>query len=90
MGGLLTLGSWVRQFPEINTVDNPGDNHIATIQGISVASYNVGCFVGAVEILGMTRRVSPSKELVSHTAELCLNQLVTAGTTASSPGRPFE
>ena len=45
---------------------------------------------GAVEILGMTRRVSPSKELVSHTAELCLNQLVTAGTTASSPGRPFE
>ena len=48
MGGLLTLGSWVRQFPEINTVDHPGDNHIATIQGISVASYNVGCFVGAV------------------------------------------
>ncbi len=48
MGGLLTLGSWVRQFPEINTVDNPGDNHIATIQGISVVSYNVGCFVGAV------------------------------------------
>ncbi|PMD65982.1 putative MFS monosaccharide transporter [Hyaloscypha bicolor E] len=48
MGGLLTLGSWVRQFPEINTVDNPGNNHIATIQGISVASYNVGCFVGAV------------------------------------------
>jgi hypothetical protein len=45
---------------------------------------------GAFEILGMTRRVSHSKELASHTAELCLNQLVTAGTTASSPGRRFE
>lgn len=63
MGGLLTLGSWVRQFPEINTVDHPGDNHIATIQGISVASYNVGCFVGAVitifigDILGRRKMI---------------------------------
>ena len=63
MGGLLTLGSWVKQFPEINTVDNPGDNHIATIQGISVASYNVGCFVGAVitifigDILGRRKMI---------------------------------
>lgn len=48
MGGLLTLGSWVRQFPEIDTVNNAGNTHISTIQGISVASYNVGCFVGAV------------------------------------------
>ncbi|CAL3972943.1 unnamed protein product, partial [Diplocarpon coronariae] len=47
MGGLLTLGSWVRQFPEIDTVNNPGSTHVSTIQGISVASYNVGCFVGA-------------------------------------------
>ena len=48
MGGLLTLGSFVKTFPEINTVDNPGDNHISTIQGISVAAYNVGCFFGAI------------------------------------------
>ncbi len=47
-GGLFTLRSWVEQFPEINTVDNPRDNHISTIQGITVASYNVGCFVGAI------------------------------------------
>jgi MFS family permease len=48
MGGLLTLRSWVDQFPEINTVDNPRNNHISTIQGITVASYNVGCFIGAI------------------------------------------
>ena len=48
MGGLLTLGSFVKTFPQINTVDNPGNNHISTIQGISVSSYNIGCFMGAV------------------------------------------
>ena len=63
MGGLLTLGSWVRQFPEINTADNLGNNYIATIQGISVASYNAGCFVGAVitifigDILGRRKMI---------------------------------
>jgi len=63
MGGLLTLGSWVRQFPEIDTVNNPGNTHISTIQGISVASYNVGCFVGAVitifigDILGRRKMI---------------------------------
>ncbi|CAL3972740.1 hypothetical protein PZA11_004220 [Diplocarpon coronariae] len=63
MGGLLTLGSWVRQFPEIDTVNNPGSTHVSTIQGISVASYNVGCFVGAVitifvgDILGRRKMI---------------------------------
>lgn len=47
-GGLLTLGTWVKQFPEIDTVNNPNNTHISTIQGISVASYNVGCFFGAI------------------------------------------
>jgi len=63
MGGLLTLGSWVRQFPEIDTVNNPQNTHISTIQGISVASYNVGCFVGAIitifigDILGRRKMI---------------------------------
>ncbi|KAK0102418.1 hypothetical protein ONS95_006038 [Cadophora gregata] len=63
MGGLLTLGSWVKQFPEIDTVNNSGNTHISTIQGISVASYNVGCFVGAVitifigDILGRRKMI---------------------------------
>ncbi|KAG9228855.1 sugar transporter [Amylocarpus encephaloides] len=50
-GGLLTLGSWVSQFPEIDAVNNqnsPDYNHISTMQGITVASYNLGCFLGAV------------------------------------------
>lgn len=53
MGGLLTLPSFVETFPEIDVVNTAGlsaseINYRSTIQGISVASYNVGCFLGAV------------------------------------------
>jgi MFS family permease len=50
MGGLLTLGSFVRTFPEIDVAGAPPErrDHVSTIQGIAVASYNVGCFVGAI------------------------------------------
>ena len=62
MGGLLTLPSFVQTFPEINT-NNDSSNYRATIQGIAVASYNVGCFIGAVitifigDILGRRRMI---------------------------------
>lgn len=48
MGGLLTLPSFVNVFPEINTRGDPGDGPRATRQGIAIASYNLGCFAGAV------------------------------------------
>lgn len=63
MGGLLTLGSWGRQFPQIDTQNNPNDTYISTIQGITVASYNLGCFLGAIitifigDILGRRKMI---------------------------------
>ncbi|KAL2441509.1 Sugar transporter STL1 [Exophiala dermatitidis] len=52
MGGLLTLPSFTSVFPEIDTtatgLTQSQADHRSTIQGISVASYNVGCFAGAV------------------------------------------
>ena len=40
---------------------------------------------GAIKFLGTRRRVSPSKELVSHGVELYMNELVTEGMTNTSP-----
>ncbi|KAK5169111.1 uncharacterized protein LTR77_006420 [Saxophila tyrrhenica] len=46
-GGLLDLPSFIKYFPSINT--NTGNNpNASTYQGIAVASYNLGCFCGAV------------------------------------------
>ncbi|KAF8859442.1 major facilitator superfamily transporter monosaccharide [Acephala macrosclerotiorum] len=53
-GGLLTLNSFRSQFPSIDP-NAPGvlansaeQSNRSTYQGITVASYNVGCFLGAI------------------------------------------
>lgn len=48
MGGLLTLEAFTKVFPEIDTRDVSGNSPKATTQGISIGSYNLGCFVGAI------------------------------------------
>jgi MFS family permease len=49
MGGLLTLPSFLEVFPEIDTQGNDnGTSGPSTLQGITVASYNLGCFAGAI------------------------------------------
>ncbi|KAL2358562.1 sugar porter family MFS transporter [Cryomyces antarcticus] len=65
MGGLLTLPSFTKVFPEINVAGAPParQNHVSVIQGISVGAYNVGCFFGAVatiwvgDILGRRKTI---------------------------------
>ncbi|EEH36591.2 sugar transporter STL1 [Paracoccidioides lutzii Pb01] len=70
MGGLLTLPSFASTFPEIDltektkkTLTSAEVNHRSNIQGISVASYNVGCFFGAIaciwigDILGRRKTI---------------------------------
>ncbi len=52
MGGILTLDTFLKQFPDI---DNSAEDISPSLksqrdtnQGIAVASYNLGCFIGAV------------------------------------------
>lgn len=53
-GGLLDLPSFIKYFPDIDTVDPSIQDDKAllskrsTYQGISVASYNLGCFLGSI------------------------------------------
>lgn len=46
-GGLLDLPSFTKYFPSIDT-ENPTTPNASTYQGIAVASYNLGCFLGAI------------------------------------------
>jgi MFS family permease len=51
-GGVISLPSFHKYFPEINTEDpdisQAVESERATRKGISVAAYNLGCFCGAV------------------------------------------
>lgn len=53
MGGLLTLETFLSTFPEINPNAGPksGAGTRSTYQGITVASYNLGCFCGAISTI---------------------------------------
>lgn len=51
MGGLLTLNSFLKYFPQIDTVNPPPGTtpgQASNIQGITVGGYTLGCFFGAV------------------------------------------
>ncbi|CAK7224177.1 hypothetical protein SBRCBS47491_005460 [Sporothrix bragantina] len=55
VGGVLTLDSFTATFPEICTttactagMSPAAANHQSVLQGVSVSSYNLGCFVGAL------------------------------------------
>ncbi|KAK2606385.1 hypothetical protein QQS21_003204 [Conoideocrella luteorostrata] len=52
MGGILTLPIFLDQFPDINDAAPGLDESVkasrSTNQGIAVASYNLGCFIGAI------------------------------------------
>lgn len=53
MGGILTLPVFLDQFPSINprapdVLTSAESSTRATYQGIAVASYNLGCFLGAI------------------------------------------
>ncbi|KAE8391091.1 general substrate transporter [Aspergillus alliaceus] len=51
-GGLLDLPSFYKYFPDINPLraeeDTPEFSRLRLNQGIAVASYNLGCFIGAI------------------------------------------
>ncbi|KAE8351125.1 general substrate transporter [Aspergillus coremiiformis] len=65
VGGLTNFPSWIRQFPQIDTVHTTGaqKSHNATVQGAVVASYTIGALFGALictwvgDMLGRRRTI---------------------------------
>lgn len=51
MGSLLTLPSFTEQFPAINTSGKSGTSHEATLQGVAIGLYEIGCLIGALSCL---------------------------------------
>lgn len=48
LAGLLTVPAFRKQFPQVDTIGNPGSLHVATIQGITVGAWNIGCFLSCM------------------------------------------
>ncbi|OAA63420.1 General substrate transporter [Niveomyces insectorum RCEF 264] len=52
VNGIITLDTWVKTFPEIDTVNTTGatKDHNARIQGLAVGVFDIGCAFGAVSL----------------------------------------
>ncbi|ORY08357.1 and other transporter-domain-containing protein [Clohesyomyces aquaticus] len=60
LGGLLTVPAFLERFPQIDTINN-SSLHNARLQGITVGTWNLGCFASAIltifvgDVLGRRR-----------------------------------
>ncbi|KAF3349552.1 hypothetical protein VdG2_02398 [Verticillium dahliae VDG2] len=71
MGGILTLRIFLDQFPEIDpdTATNAAESSTrATHQGISIASYNLGCFFGAILAIFVGNPLGRKRMIILGTA----------------------
>ncbi|KAJ5163065.1 General substrate transporter [Penicillium coprophilum] len=64
--GLLTLGSFIAVFPQIDTVNTSGSEkaHNSKIQGTTVAIYEVGCALGASSCAFLGDRLGRRKTIL--------------------------
>lgn len=67
MSGLLTLPSFLSVFPELDVANPPpgvSASHTSTIQGTTVSSYNLGCFVGAVSTIWLGNKLGRKRAIM--------------------------
>jgi MFS family permease len=90
MGGLLTLPSFTAVFPEIDTRGVAPDSPRATTQGITIGSYNLGCFAGAIACIWLGNMLGRRKTIFLGTSIMIVGAILqcTPGTLPNLQGLP--
>lgn len=85
MGGILTLKVFLDAFPLINPEAaglTPAESSTrATYQGIAVASYNLGCFIGAVITIFIGNPLGRKRIIMLGTAIMIVGAILQASST---------
>ncbi|KAK3673630.1 hypothetical protein LTR78_006535 [Recurvomyces mirabilis] len=66
MGGLLTLKSFLKYFPQIDVASRTGAaaSRASNVQGITVGGYTLGCFFGAVATIWLGNMLGRKKTIM--------------------------
>ncbi|KAJ5797797.1 General substrate transporter [Penicillium pulvis] len=82
-GGLLTLESFVKYFPAIDTTDShmygwsaAEKSSQSTRQGITVAAYNLGCFAGSIPTIWIGNRIGRRKAIFLGSFIICIGAIL--------------
>ncbi|KAK1079049.1 hypothetical protein LTR48_008250, partial [Friedmanniomyces endolithicus] len=78
LAGLLVVPEFRRQFPQVDTIGNPGSLHVATIQGITVAAWNIGCFISAMLTIFWGDVIGRKKTIFLGTTFLMIGEIIQA------------
>ncbi|POS73305.1 hypothetical protein DHEL01_v208301 [Diaporthe helianthi] len=78
MGGILTLPVFLQQFPEIDPKAGPDSATRSTHQGIAVASYNLGCFLGAIIAIFIGNPLGRKKMIMVGTSIMLVGAILQA------------
>ncbi|KAK8100008.1 hypothetical protein PG999_010382 [Apiospora kogelbergensis] len=84
MGGILTMRNFLVDFPDIDPDGTPDTALKATRasnQGISVASYNLGCFLGAVITIWIGNPLGRRRMIMLGTAIMVVGAILQASAT---------
>ena len=73
MGGVITGTAFTKQFPSINITTANGN---ATLQGFVVASYNIGCWAGALLVMGIGERLGRKRTLIVGPTILAIGTVI--------------
>ncbi|KAK4219788.1 general substrate transporter [Rhypophila decipiens] len=86
MGGILTLAVFLEAFPTINPnavgISDAEASTRSTTQGISVASYNLGCFIGALISIFIGNPLGRKKVIMLGTAIMVVGAILQASATS--------
>lgn len=78
LAGLLVLPEFRAQFPRIDTISNPASLNAATLQGITVATWNIGCFVSAMLTIFWGDLIGRRKTIFVGLTFLCIGEIIQA------------
>ncbi|KAI1391397.1 general substrate transporter [Hypoxylon trugodes] len=84
MGGILTMHQFLDDFPAINpngTKDPLEQAQRSSTQGISVAAYNLGCFVGAVATIFISNPLGRRRMIILGTTIMVIGAILQASAT---------
>ncbi|KAI9688212.1 MAG: hypothetical protein M1822_001718 [Bathelium mastoideum] len=77
MGGLITVDAFRRTFPAIDTITF-NDLHHAQVQGITVAAWNIGCFVSAILTIFIGDMLGRKKTIILGISILIIGEIIQA------------
>lgn len=85
MGGILTLKVFLDAFPMINPnafgITEEESSTRSTYQGIAVASYNLGCFIGAMITIFIGNPLGRKRVIMLGTAIMVIGAILQASAT---------